>query len=183
MTVPPRSLHSWWLTPPADHPSRALLASAIDRAAAAASSPRFEPHVTLAGAFVTSAGDATAGGRALASLLPACVGVKFDGVATGTTHHKAAFLTAATTGPLCEGGKVAASLAATVSGGGGGGRFEPHLSLVYTSDAAAAAAVAADATASLRLDEVGWTGGFVEVWATEGEVEGWARVAQFELKG
>lgn len=181
MTVPPRSLHSWWLCPPAA--PAALLTSAIDAAAAAHGAPRFPPHVTLAGAFACTDDDAAAGGRALAARLAPCTRVTFDGVATGATYHKRAFLTAVRSGPLCEAGKAAAALADAVSGGGAaGGRFEPHASLLYSDDAGAAAAVAADA-ANIDLAAAGWTGGRVEVWRTEGPVETWAAIASYDLAG
>jgi hypothetical protein len=104
------------------------------------------------------------------------VGVAFDGVATGGAYHRAAYLTAARTGPLMAAGGAAADLAAAVSGGEGGhgGRgYEPHASLIYTDDAAAAAAAAAAAGEEVDLTAAGWTGGAVEVWRTEGGVEGW----------
>jgi hypothetical protein len=164
--------------------------------------PAFAPHVTLAGGVsLPSEAAAGAAARTVAVRLPATgVRVSLARVATGTTYHQCVYALVEKT-PMVSAAAAAARAAAAEHGDGGGegalpaggaattteaaaaAAYMPHVSLLYSDDAAARVSFADACSRDLDLAALSFDGLRVTAWRTGGAVEGWARVADVAVSG
>lgn len=177
--------YSLWLEPGPTAPALPKLAAVIS----AGPGPAFVPHVTLAGGVDLPDHEAAAtAARAVAARLPSSgVRVHLTRIATGTTYHQCVYALVEKTPEVEAAAKAAraavgAALTRTTGGGAGDDQGEaaasssymPHVSLLYSDDAADRAAFA---TACERdLGDVGalsFAGVRVTAWTSGGPVQAW----------
>ncbi len=164
-----------WLVPAAG-PGRDQLAATIARLAAEHGTPRFEPHVTMAGLFGARAQEAAATLRALARGVPPFT-VTLVEIGGEQAYFRSLFLRAELSPQLVnlhEAASRAWALAAAP--------YRPHLSLLYSELPGARKPVIARGITialplTIRIDAA-------ELWAGgPGNVPGWRRIARVPLTG
>lgn len=172
--------YSLWLEAGPTSPALPRLAAVIG----SGPGPAFVPHVTLVGGVhLRDDDDAAGAARAVAARLPPSgVRVKLTQVATGTTYHQSVY---ALVDKTPEVGAAAAAARAAVGGlvgddAAAGASFMPHVSLLYSDDAADRRAFADACARDVDLGAASFDGVRVTAWRTEGEVEQWALVTAVE---
>lgn len=164
-----------WLVPAAGA-ARDYLAATIDTLAAEHGTPRFEPHVTMAGRFHSGE---QAAARALTSIAAGVrpFGVRFAAAGHEQAYFRALYLRAEPSRQLTALHKAARAAWALDAR-----PYTPHLSLLYADIAeerkrAIAGALDIPLPLTIRIDAA-------ELWADhQAGVPGWRRVARIPLTG